>query len=260
MPELPEVETLCRQLKRKIVGGRVAGVEVLDEKLGVISGLEGCRVVNVCRRGKGMAIELDCGTAIRVHLRMTGRLQWHGLEDEKAPHTRLVITLDKGRIDLVDPRRFATVTVGDLPACDVCIGNPLESINVADLMKAAGRRRLPVKSFLMDQRVISGIGNIYACEILHAARINPCRSAGSLTKSQWLRIARVAKQILEKAVACRGTSVSDWRDLFGREAEFQNHLRVYAREGKPCLRCRGVIKREKLGGRGTYYCPSCQKE
>lgn len=259
MPELPEVETLCRQLKERIVGRSVKKVDVLDEKLGVIAGLEGGRVLSVCRNGKGMAIELDNGLTLRVHLRMTGRLQWHEHDDEKAHHTRLVITFDRGRLDLVDPRRFATVKTGDAPVCDICIANPLESFEVDNLMKIAGRRKLPVKSFLMDQKVISGIGNIYACEILHKAGIDPCSRADRLTRDQWLKIARAAKSILKKAVECRGTSVSDWRDLFGREAEFQNHLHVYAREGESCRRCGVKIKREKLGGRGTYYCPSCQR-
>jgi formamidopyrimidine-DNA glycosylase len=259
MPELPEVETLCRQLKKKIVGRCVSKVDVLDDKLGVIAGLEGSSVLSVCRNGKEIAIELDCGLAIRVHLRMTGRLQWHDHDDEKAHHTRLVITFDMGRIDLIDPRRFATVKVGNVPLCDVCITNPLESFDVANLMEVAGCRKLPVKSFLMDQKVISGIGNIYACEILYEAGIDPCSRTDRLKKSQWLRIAAAAKSILKKAVECRGTSVSDWRDLFGREADFQNHLQVYAREGESCPRCKGEIKREKIGGRGTYYCPSCQK-
>jgi formamidopyrimidine-DNA glycosylase len=112
----------------------------------------------------------------------------------------------------------------------------------------------------MDQRRIAGIGNIYACEILHHARMNPWRRVNSLSHEEWEGIGEAARKILKRAIDCRGTSVSDWSDLFGKAGENQGHLLVYAREGAGCYTCGGEIKRQKLNGRGTYYCPSCQND
>jgi formamidopyrimidine-DNA glycosylase len=258
MPELPEVETLCRQMSSVIMGAKVRRVDILDARLGRGRNLKGRQVLSVARQGKGVIIKLDEGLVIRLHLRMTGRLLWRETCRELLPHTRLTIAFDRGRLDLIDPRRFATLSFEESPECRAPVCNPLEDFDADVLIKSAARRRLPVKSFLLDQKAIAGIGNIYACEILHAAAVDPFRRADSLSKPEWRKVAAAAGDILAKAVACRGTSVSDWLDLFGRKAEYQKHLRVYGRAGKGCSRCRGVIIRERLGGRGTFYCPACQ--
>jgi formamidopyrimidine-DNA glycosylase len=257
MPELPEVETLCRQLRTVILGAEIRKTHTIDPKLGIIRGLRGKQVCAIHRHGKALAIELEGHFSLLFHLRMTGRLLWQN-GNGLLPHTRLVISFSEGRLFLIDPRRFATVTVhkqgNGLPVGK----DPLEDFNPAYLWDMAQYSTLPIKSFLMDQRRIAGIGNIYACEILHQARMDPWRKTNSLSLEEWQGIGEAAGKILQRAIACRGTSVSDWRDLFGKEGEHQGHLLVYAREGTGCYTCGGGIKRQKLNGRGTYYCPTCQ--
>ena len=118
---------------------------------------------------------------------------------------------------------------------------------------------MKVKSLIMDQSAVSGIGNIYACEILHEARIHPERAAATLKETEWGKIFHQAKKVLKKAIRKRGTSISDWRDLYGRKGENQNELKAYGQEGKSCLKCGGTIRRIKQGGRSTFYCPGCQR-
>jgi formamidopyrimidine-DNA glycosylase len=257
LPELPEIETLCRQLRQVIVGAEISETHIIDPKLGTIKGLKGKQVCAIHRHGKCLAIELADNLSLLFHLRMTGRLLWHN-GNGLLPHTRLVLSFPQGRLFLIDVRRFATVTVckqGDrLPVGK----DPLEDFNPAYLWQMAQQSTLPIKSFLMDQRRIAGIGNIYACEILHQARMDPWRRVNSLSPEEWEGIGEAAKKILKRAIACRGTSVSDWRDLFDKEGKNQGHLLVYAREGEGCYTCGGEIKRQKLSGRGTYHCPTCQ--
>lgn len=264
MPELPEVETLCRQLKKIILGEVIEDVKIMDPKLEMIHDVAGKCITAVTRRGKFLEIHIDNDRAIVLHLRMTGRLLWQDGRHDPPPHTRFVILFAKGSLLCIDPRRFATVRTDfkSLPGyfhSGVVIEDPLCRFPADQLEEIARKRKLPVKSFLMDQRVILGVGNIYACEILYEASVNPWRKACSLSICEWENIERATATILKKAVACRGTTVSDWRDLFGRNGEYQHELNVYAHEGDPCRRCPGVIGRERLSGRGTYFCPSCQK-
>jgi len=134
-----------------------------------------------------------------------------------------------------------------------------EEANLPSIMSLAKRRRITIKEFLLDQRLFPGVGNIYACEILHAARLSPERKVCDLNEARWRSIWEVGPTILERAIRRRGTTVSDWRDLFGAPGENQRFLNVYAREGEPCLRCGQPVVRRKIGGRGTYYCPTCQE-
>jgi formamidopyrimidine-DNA glycosylase len=175
------------------------------------------------------------------------------------PFSRLAIRFSSGTLFLIDPRRFATFTLqpGGIPPA--LPNDPMEGLPVRHLREIAQGRRLPVKSFLLDQRLIAGIGNIYACEILFAAGIDPRRPSCSLTTAEWRKAAKAAAAILRRAVACRGTTVSDWRDLFGCSGTNQNHLEVYQRQGEPCRRCGGGIERIVQSGRGTWLCPICQK-
>jgi formamidopyrimidine-DNA glycosylase len=258
MPELPEVETLCRQLRRIIVGSEIAEIRIIDPKLGTIEGLEGQIVRGIRRYGKTLAIELEENLKLVLHLRMTGRLLWHngnGLQ----PHTRLVISLVPGRISLIDPRRFATVTVRQTVERISLGSDPLDAFDPSHLWKIAQQCTMPIKSFLMDQRRIAGIGNIYACEILHQVRLDPWRKANGLSRDEWVRLRAAAKEILRKAIANRGTSISDWRDLFGKKGKYQDCLSVYGRGDTACHSCGGKIQRRKLNGRGTYFCPTCQQ-
>ncbi len=257
MPELPEVETICRQLRQVILGAEISGIHVLDPKLRGIGGFEGRKVLGVYRHGKALEMELEGGLTLLFHFRMTGRFLWQD-GDGLPPHARLLLSSSRGRIVLIDPRRFATIMVRDGGIPPSVGSDPLEDLNPSHLWEISQRSHLPVKSFLIDQRHIAGIGNIYACEILHQAHINPWRSTDTLSCEEWKMMGGAAATILTEAIACRGTTISDWHDLFGEEGTYQDHLLVYGRGGERCFGCGGEIQRQKLNGRGTYFCPSCQ--
>ncbi|NPU85218.1 MAG: bifunctional DNA-formamidopyrimidine glycosylase/DNA-(apurinic or apyrimidinic site) lyase [Syntrophaceae bacterium] len=260
MPELPEVETLRRQLDRKIRRKRIRELVVYDAKLGAAPNLKGRMVCGVRREGKFLEIMLDDGSALRLHLRMTGRLFWRTAKNAEIPaHTRFRLVFAGHEILGVDPRRFATLTLVQPSRSGSSPADLLENPDPSAFHHAARRRRLAVKAFLLDQSVFPGMGNIYACEILHAAAVDPRRPASSVSQREWGIIGREAKRILDLAILCRGTSMSDWRDLHGHIGDFQYHLHVYGRKGIPCPRCGAGIERIALGGRGTWFCPGCQK-
>jgi formamidopyrimidine-DNA glycosylase len=257
MPELPEVETLCRQLQKKISGKKILSTEVFDDKLSGVKDIRGRSVVAVERRGKMIAIFLDDGNVIFIHLRMTGRLLWQRIS-AKPEHSRWKMSFADGNIFLVDPRRFATVNVKRKEEEDT--GREIfRDFDLKSFISAHGSRKTKVKTLIMDQSVVTGIGNIYACEILHEARIHPERAAATLKEAEWGKIFHQAKEVLKKAIGKRGTSISDWRDLYGRKGKNQHELKVYGQEGKQCMICGGTVRRIKQGGRSTFYCPGCQK-
>jgi len=262
MPELPEVETLCRQLKQVILNAELQELTILDVKLGNVNNVAGLHIRTVNRQGKFLQIGLDQGRTLHLHLRMSGRLLWQpdreGREGLPA-HSRFMMAFPRGRLICVDPRRFATLSLEDGKDRTAAIPDPLKAFSAPILCEIARGRRVPVKSFLLNQALIAGIGNIYACEILHKAAVHPERQAGSLSPTEWRKVARAGRAVLRQATACRGTSISDWRDLSGEKGEYQDHLAVYGRRGLPCPRCGGKIQRTKIGGRGTYYCDKCQK-
>ncbi|HUN53700.1 MAG TPA: bifunctional DNA-formamidopyrimidine glycosylase/DNA-(apurinic or apyrimidinic site) lyase [Smithella sp.] len=257
MPELPEVETLSRQLHQKICGRKILSSTVYDDKLVHIKNVRGRRVIAVERDGKMIDICLDDGNSISVHLRMTGRFLWQE-NAAKPKHGRWRMGFDTGNLFLIDPRRFATVTklkkVKSDPGKDI-----LKKFDFKGFVKNYGSRKTKVKSLIMDQRVLSGIGNIYACEILFKAGIHPERAAATLTEGDWKKLFHHAKELLKAAIQKRGTSISDWRDLSGCRGENQYELKVYGQEGNICCLCGKVIARIKQGGRSTFYCPCCQK-
>jgi formamidopyrimidine-DNA glycosylase len=281
MPELAEVETLRRQLAREIRGKTIRELVVLDGKLGGAPPLEGRRVADLRRHGKFLEIVLDDGSALELHLRMTGRLVWREdgaaathparqrsrgsgdispVADRACPaHTRFRLVLEDGEILCVDPRRFATLALGKPHPAGADRHDPLARLDPPSLHRAARSRRLAVKAFLLDQSVFPGMGNIYACEILHAAGVDPRKATSTVRRDEWKAIACETERILARAVRCRGTSMSDWRDLHGRPGTYQDHLLVYGRKGESCFRCGTVIERIVLGGRGTWFCPGCQK-
>lgn len=257
MPELPEVETLCRQLQQTIGGRKIKASVVYDPKLNGIPEIRGSSIKDVRRSGKSIMIHLDDGRSIAIHLRMTGRLLLNQ-QETRLPHTRWRLSLASEHVDLVDPRRFATVKINTTdmdPRQNDLISGFDENIFFAG---HAGRK-VNIKTLLMDSKAIAGIGNIYACEILNRAGISPLKQASALNKTQWKEILHRARSILKKGIEKRGTSISDWRDLYGCPGENQYELTVYAREGKSCVVCGGVITRIKQGGRSTFYCPDCQK-
>jgi formamidopyrimidine-DNA glycosylase len=259
MPELPEVETLCRQLKKTALFMEILDARVFDPKLMPLDRLKGTKIIATCREGKSIKMTLASGMEFLLHLRMTGRLLWQGKDSPLPSHARFTVSFENGILVCIDPRRFATVCIQHPQYFTSAAIDPLSSFLPQQLSTLAERRSLPIKNFLMEQGVIGGIGNIYACEILHEAAINPSRKAKSLSATEWEKIAQATHSILKRAICCRGTTISDWRDLFGQKGTYQAYLKVYAREGQKCLRCNAVIHRASLSGRGTYYCPSCQR-
>lgn len=259
MPELPEVETLRGQLAVLAVGRVIEEISVLDPKIGTLPALNGLMITGVARRAKELYILLHNGQSLNIHLRMTGRLQWQEHNDALPERSRVIITLDQGRIALIDLRRFATVKMVDTLVERKPAGEDIfERLNLSDLQLRAAGKRASIKSFLLNQSIMPGMGNIYACEILHQAGLHPTRLASSLQPDEWERIGQATPLILGRAISCRGTTVSDWRDLFGAKGENQGHLQVYGRAGLACGRCGGIVQRIKLEGRGTYFCPDCQ--
>jgi formamidopyrimidine-DNA glycosylase len=200
---------------------------------------------------------LDDGNFALIHLRMTGRLFWQEAS-ARPKHSRWKMSFADGNVFLIDPRRFATIKI--LRKVESDFGKDIfKKFDLQAFLKNHGSRRTKVKSLIMDQRAVAGIGNIYACEILHRTGIHPERIAATLTPDDWKKVLRQAKVILKTAIKKRGTSVSDWRDLYGCPGENQHALKVYGREGKRCFICGGTICRIKQKGRSTFYCPKCQK-
>jgi len=256
MPELPEVETVRRQLTPFIICRPIRDVAICDPRLGAYPDVVGEVVKNVTRIGKTLAICLDSGRTLLLQLRMTGRLFWQDGYYLPSRYRRFYLSFDTGTLELIDPRRFATLIltaeeVREEPAFP-------KREDISHIIAQALRRRVPVKVFLLDQRVFPGIGNIYACEILHAARIPTRKSVNTLKEGEWEHLLEVAQSILDDAIRRRGTTISDWRDLFGNPGENQFFLQVYGREGEPCHTCGRAIVRERIGARGTYFCECCQ--
>lgn len=257
MPELPEVETLCRQLQVKIAGEVIRETFVFDEKLEEAGNIRACVVCAVRRLGKTILLTLDDRRSISIHLRMTGRLFWHQ-DGKRRPYTRWRMSFTDGDVDLVDPRRFATVRIISTPQI-IPRNDLLANFDEQEFFERQANRKVNIKTLLMNPEALAGIGNIYACEILYRTGIAPYRRADGLDGKEWKSIFREARRILKKGIEKRGTSISDWRDLYGCPGENQKELKVYGREDEKCRRCGGVIVRIKQGGRSTFYCPTCQR-
>jgi formamidopyrimidine-DNA glycosylase len=269
MPELPEVETLRRGLAATLEGRTVRDVRVYERRLrrplapSFARALKGRRIVTVGRRAKYLVVALDDASAWLVHFGMTGTLVVLPTAAPRRKHTHVVITLDDGRtVHFNDPRRFGLMRVGDPETLAELAGlgvEPLEAAFSADLLHAAARRgRRAVKSLLMDQRVVVGIGNIYANEILFTAGVRPGRKTSRLSREAAARVVEATGAILAEALAARGSSISDYRDERGEPGAFQDRFRVYERAGAPCLRCATPIRRQVIVGRSAFYCPRCQ--
>ena len=257
MPELPEVETLCRQLQKKVCGSPISATEVYDDKLAGIKNLKAGKVAGIERKGKTIEIRLDDGRSILIHLRMTGRLLWQE-SSQRPKHGRWRVSFKDGNVFLVDPRRFATVKI-ERTRAEKIQNDLLNSFDEKTFLEKQAQRKVNVKTLLMDPKAVAGIGNIYACEILHRSGISPLRQASTLSREEWKKVFGNAKRILKKGIEKRGTSISDWRDLYGRQGENQHELKAYGQERKICSICGGKICRIKQGGRSTFYCPDCQK-
>jgi formamidopyrimidine-DNA glycosylase len=269
MPELPEVETVVRSLAPVLAGRRVAAVTVRERRLrgGVArdfaARLTGRRIVRLARRGKYLLAALDDGRIWIVHLGMTGRLTLAGSLHAARRHDHVLVRLDDGCVVAYsDPRRFGRMAVIDAAAvaAETAAGlDPLgEAFTAPALFAMTRRRRASVKALLMDQRRIAGLGNIYTNEILFHAGIRPWRPAARLGRADCERIVAATRAVLREAIRRGGSSISDYRDGFGREGWFQLQLAVYDRAGEPCRRCAARVRARVVAGRSTFYCPRCQ--
>jgi formamidopyrimidine-DNA glycosylase len=274
MPELPEVETIARGLDKRVRGDVIDSVwlglhpEPLKSPAAEISkALTGSRIVHVRRVGKHIVLDLAPrssrdGKGSRqwiVHLGMTGQMLVTSPKDELPKHTHAVASLASGReLRFVDPRRFGRLSVTSEASFAGPGTEPL-TINSEEFAKLFRRRKTPIKAALLNQTLLHGVGNIYADESLFRAGIRPRRQAGRLTRAELDRLHAAVKEVLHEAIKAGGSSVSDYVDAEGREGFFQLQHRVYLRTGEPCLVCRTPIKKIVIGGRGTHYCPKCQR-
>ncbi len=271
MPELPEVETVRRQLEPLIAGRRVARFQVYPGAERLLRGrsaseidaqLSGRVFAAVSRRGKYLALNLDNGQVVVVHLRMTGSLRFRAAGHEDEPFTRAVFDLDGGdQLRFVDVRKFGTIDLVEQmqEALPELGPEPLsDEFTEEALWHALRGRQQPIKAALLDQRNIAGIGNIYADEALYLARLNPEAPAGSLRPAERRELHAAIRRVLEDGVTHGGASFRDYTDVDGAEGEQQYFVRVFRRTDEPCDDCGAVIRRIVVGGRATHFCPRCQ--
>ncbi len=256
MPELPEVESIVRALRPRIVGTTLVGVHVLDPTLArVAKDLPiPVDVERLERRGKYILFGLGKLSLI-MHLRMSGRLLWQR-EGPWPPHTRLVLQFPHGHVVFVDVRRLGTVELASEALEQL---GPEALSDPSFLPQALKRSRTPIKVWLLDQRNIAGIGNIYAAEILFRAGVDPRRPANSLTAKEVARLQAAIPAVLEEAIKAMGTTLPDNAYQTPESEAGDYEPWVYGREGLPCKVCGTRVERIELGGRGTYFCPTCQR-
>jgi formamidopyrimidine-DNA glycosylase len=282
MPELPEVETIARGLDKRATGDRIESVwlgskpEPLKSPAAeIVNTLEGKRIASVRRVGKHLVFDLDGESASArgksrskvpnsppkaqwiVHLGMTGRVILSEPGEEVSKHTHAILQLESGKeLRFVDPRRFGRLSVAkrfEAPGTE-----PLQ-VELERFVQLFKGRKTPIKSALLNQKLLSGVGNIYADESLFRAGIRPRRRAASLTHEELRRLYLSLQEVLKEAIALGGSSISDYVDADGEEGFFQLQHRVYGREREPCLVCKTPVKRVVLAGRSSHYCPKCQK-
>lgn len=281
MPELPEVETIARGLHKRVAGDTIQSIWLGEKPEPLKSSprdiakvLEHSKIVQVRRVGKHIVFDLKQPSKGRdrrerngqwvVHLGMTGKMQVTMPDEEVAKHTHAIARLASGReVRFVDPRRFGRLAVvGAQPSVSVSFqapgDEPLES-QAERFIELFSGRKTPIKSALLNQKLLSGVGNIYADEALFRAGIRPRRRAASLTRDQLRKLHAAVQEVLREAIELGGSSVSDYVNVDGEEGFFQLQHRVYGREGEPCLVCGTPIKRVVIAGRSSHYCSHCQK-
>jgi formamidopyrimidine-DNA glycosylase len=283
MPELPEVETIARGLAKRVTGDSVESVWLGQKKeplkspaSEIAATLEQSRIAGVRRMGKHIVFDLERNGTERtrgarsrqersrqaqwiVHLGMTGRLQVCEPEAEIEKHTHAILKLSSGReLRFVDPRRFGRLSIAKAADFDAGGLEPLE-VDLEHFLPLFRGRKTPIKSALLNQKLLRGVGNIYADESLFRAGIRPRRRASTITRERLEKLLLGLKEVLKEAIALGGSSISDYVDADGEEGFFQLQHRVYGREGEPCLVCKTPIKRVVIAGRSSHYCPKCQK-
>ena len=271
MPELPEVETTVRGLARYLEGERLTRVELRRAGLrrpfppDLVQALTGATVSGLGRRAKYGLIHTDRGQTMVFHLGMSGR--WRIEPDELGPHDHLVLETGSGRrLALCDPRRFGSVDLVDQARLDLwptfaALGpEPLgDALDAGHLLSALKGRSAAIKLMLLDQRIVAGLGNIYVCEALFRAGIDPRKAAGKVSRPALARLVPAIKTVIAEAIEAGGSTLRDYAQPDGELGYFSKHFDVYAREGQPCTRCTAPIKRIAQGGRSTWFCAKCQR-
>jgi formamidopyrimidine-DNA glycosylase len=282
MPELPEVETIANGVHARVHGQRIAGVWTSGKpqtfkspETEIVEALTGATIDSVRRVGKTIVMTVSRrgakkgqgGVEFLIHLGMTGRLLVSDPEVPLPPHTHAVLALgDRREVRFVDPRRFGRLSIHRQVNADDKAGGsyagpgrePL-TISLEDFVELFRGRKTPIKAALLNQSLLHGVGNIYADESLFRAGIRPRRLAGRLTREELTRLRTALKDVLRRAIKLGGSSVSDYVDAEGMRGYFQIEHKVYGREGEPCATCGTPIKKIVVGGRGTHFCPACQK-
>lgn len=266
MPELPEVETIKKELKKAVLGKRILGVIINNPKVikepksdDFVKGLKGATIKAIIRKGKLLILELSSGKGLAVHLRMTGQLVYPG----NAKASRVSLKLSDGKLLDYNDRRI----LGELRLLDSWqelrfvkqLGPEPFDLTAGQFNTMLTGKKTKIKPLLMDQAVISGVGNLYAAEALFRAGIHPERPASSLSDKEKEKLFKEIKNTLTEAIRYKGSSVDQYVQLSGEQGGYVKYHKVYGREGKPCMVCKTPIKRTSLGGRGTYFCPKCQK-
>jgi formamidopyrimidine-DNA glycosylase len=273
MPELPEVETIKEDLRGLVVGSKVERAEVLDSSLveqpsteEFVGRLTGVVIAGARRRAKHLIVELETGDSLVFQLKIGGQLLLVPPVEEPKTALMLVLHLDgERRLFLRDETGFTRARLldaGELQERLSSLGpEPLEEEFEWDyLLSKIGSRRAQIKPLLLDQKVVSGIGNIYVDEILYDARLHPRRKANTLSEGEWKALYDAIRSNLAAGVEHRGTTVRLFRDVLNRPGEHQNYLRVFEKHGQPCPDCEGEVVREKVSGRPSHFCPECQRE
>lgn len=266
MPELPEVETIKRELEKAVLGKKITAVIVHNpyvikqpKREAFVKGLQNTVIKNVLRKGKLLILELSSGSSLSIHLKMTGQLIYPG----SAQKSRVSFKLSDGKIlDFIDRRLLGELRlIEDWRELEFVQGLGPEpfDLSVERFSQMLASKKAKIKPLLMDQTFISGIGNLYAAEALFRAGIHPERISSSLSEKEKERLFQEINKTLHEAIKYKGSSVDQYVQLNGALGHYVRHHKVYDRQGEPCLNCKTPIKRISLGGRGTYFCPRCQK-
>ena len=264
MPELPEVHTVVETLRPTVFGQRIERFELLrcdfaqPARHDWPASTVGRRITHLARRAKRIIITLDDAEAFFAHLGMTGRLTFGPTDRPRAPHTHAVIAFAHGEVHFSDPRRFGGLVWIGRGSCDEGLGPEPLTLRARELGQRLSETKRAIKSALLDQALIAGLGNIYVDEALFRAGVHPLRQAHRLDAEAVASLNRAIKAVLRKAIRHRGSTLRDYVDANGTAGSFRRLHAVYGRAGEPCVRCDRKIRRIVLGGRSTHYCPSCQ--
>lgn len=271
MPELPEVETVVQDLRPRLIGRQLVrvhwGPKPLRRSWPKTAGtkLLGSHVESIQRRGKWILVFCDQGQALRIHLGMTGQLTVVPLSEPPLDHIHWWAELDNGwQWRLRDVRRFGSVewfVRGEeaLAELEQKLGPEPLTLSVGYLPRVVGRSHRCLKAVLLDQRIVAGIGNIYADEALFRAGLHPARQAATLSAEDWEQLRRAIRYVLRRAIQARGSTIRDYIGGSGLQGKYQERLMVYGRRGEPCPRCKTPIAHRRVGGRTSHFCPACQK-